>query len=62
MKFTPPVTCDKGQWGQLRALFDACRFFGEEPMTRDMLRWLYTALTRATDKLYLVNFDEKFYE
>ena len=31
-------------------------------MTRDMLRWLYTALTRATDKLYLVNFDKKFYE
>ena len=29
-------------------------------MTRDMLRWLYTALTRATDKLYLVNFDERF--
>jgi hypothetical protein len=27
-----------------------------------MLRWLYTALTRATDKLYLVNFDERFYE
>ena len=40
---------------------DRC-LFGDEPMTRDMLRWLYTALTRATDKLYLVNFDERFYE
>ena len=38
------------------------RMDGDEPMTRDMLRWLYTALTRATDKLYLVNFDERFYE
>jgi len=27
-----------------------------------MLRWLYTALTRATEKLYLVNFDPRFYE
>ena len=24
------------------------------------MRWLYTALTRATEKIYLVNFDEKF--
>ena len=31
-------------------------------MTRDMLRWLYTALTRATERLYLVNFDKAFYE
>ena len=36
--------------------------FGDEPMTRDMLRWLYTALTRATEKLYLVNFDDSFFE
>ena len=40
----------------------ALNLFGDEPMTRDMLRWLYAALTRATDKLYLVNFDNKFYE
>ena len=45
----------------LAATFGHC-LFGDEPMTRDMLRWLYTALTRATDKLYLVNFDERFYE
>ena len=53
---------DNTQGGQWRAVFvDRC-LFGDEPMSRDMLRWLYTALTRATDKLYLVNFDEKFYE
>ena len=31
-------------------------------MTRDMLRWLYTAITRATERVYLVNFDERFFE
>jgi exodeoxyribonuclease-5 len=31
-------------------------------MTRDRLRWLYTALTRATDRLYLINFEEEWFE
>ncbi|WP_299219710.1 AAA family ATPase [uncultured Alistipes sp.] len=62
VKFSYAVTCHKAQGGQWRAVFvDRC-LFGDETMTRDMLRWLYTALTRATDKLYLVNFDETFYE
>ena len=62
VKFAYAVTCHKAQGGQWRAVFvDRC-LFGDEPMTRDMLRWLYTALTRATEKLYLVNFDPRFYE
>ena len=62
VKFAYAVTCHKAQGGQWKAVFvDRC-LFGDEPMTRDMLRWLYTALTRATDKLYLVNFDERFFE
>lgn len=62
IKFSYAVTCHKAQGGQWRAVFvDRC-LFGNEPMTRDLLRWLYTALTRATDKLYLVNFDKAFYE
>ena len=36
--------------------------FGEETISRDLLRWLYTALTRATEKLYFINFDERFFE
>ena len=61
VKFSYAVTCHKAQGGQWRAVFvDRC-LFGDEPMTRDMLRWLYTALTRATEKLYLVNFDDRFY-
>ena len=62
VKFSYAVTCHKAQGGQWRAVFvDRC-LFGDEPMTRDMMRWLYTAMARATDKLYLVNFDERFYE
>ncbi len=56
VKFAYAVTCHKAQGGQWRAVFvDRC-IFGDEPMSREMLRWLYTALTRATEKLYLVNF------
>jgi exodeoxyribonuclease-5 len=62
IKFAYAVTCHKAQGGQWKAVFiDRC-LFGDEPMTKDMLRWLYTALTRATEKLYLVNFDERFFE
>ena len=60
--FPSPFPCHKARGGQGKAVFiDRC-LFGDEPMTRDMLRWLYTALTRATEKLYLVNFDEQFFE
>ena len=34
--------------------------FGDEEISRDLLRWLYTAITRATERLYLVNFDDRF--
>ncbi len=62
IKFSYAVTCHKAQGGQWRAVFiDRC-IFGDEPMTRDMLRWLYTAITRATDRLYFVNFDDRFFD
>ncbi len=61
IKFSYAVTCHKAQGGQWRAVFiDRC-LFGDEPMNKDMMRWLYTALTRATDVVYLVNFDERFF-
>ena len=62
IKFAYAVTCHKAQGGQWKAVFIDKFLFGDEPMSRDMLRWLYTALTRATDKIYLVNFDERFFE
>ena len=62
IKFSYAVTCHKAQGGQWKAVFIDRFLFGDEPMTRDMMRWLYTAMTRATERLYLVNFDERFFE
>ena len=62
IKYAAAITGHKSQGGQWRAVFvDRC-LFGDETMSRDMLRWLYTAITRATDRVYLVNFDERFFE
>ncbi len=60
VKFAYAVTCHKAQGGEWKAVFIDRMLFGEEQMTRDLMRWLYTALTRATEKVYLVNFDERF--
>lgn len=62
VKFAYAVTCHKAQGGQWRAVFIDRFLFGDEQMTRDRMRWLYTALTRASDRLYLVNFPEEFIE
>lgn len=62
VKFAYAITCHKAQGGQWKAVFVDRALFGDEPMTGDMLRWLYTAFTRATERLYLVNFDERFFE
>ena len=60
VKFAYAVTCHKAQGGQWKAVFvDRC-LFGDEEMSKDMMRWLYTAITRATERVYLVNFDERF--
>ena len=62
VKFAYAVTCHKAQGGQWKAVFvDRC-LFGDETMSKDMLRWLYTAITRATERVYLVNFDDRFFE
>ena len=62
VKFAYAVTCHKSQGGQWSAVFIDRMLFGDETMSRDLLRWLYTAMTRATQKLYFVNFDERFFD
>ena len=62
VKFAWAVTCHKAQGGQWNSVFIDKMLFGEEEITRDLLRWLYTAITRATDRIYFVNFDERFFE
>ncbi len=62
VKFAYAITCHKAQGGQWGAVFIDKMLFGDEVISRDLLRWLYTAITRATDRLYFVNFDERFFE
>lgn len=59
VKFAYAVTCHKAQGGQWSCVFLDKGFVPEELRDVDFLRWLYTAFTRATQKVYLVNWDEK---
>ncbi|MGE0076655.1 MAG: ATP-dependent RecD-like DNA helicase [Bacteroidales bacterium] len=61
VKFAYAVTCHKAQGGQWPNIFIDQGFFRPEMINREYLRWLYTAFTRATEKVYLVNFDESFF-
>lgn len=62
IKFAYAVTCHKSQGGEWDAVFIDRMLFGEEEMSIDLLRWLYTAITRATKKLYFINFEDRFFE
>ena len=62
IKYANAITCHKSQGGQWKCVFVDNAFWQDE-LNVDDLKWLYTALTRATEKVYLVNFkDEMFYE
>ncbi len=56
LKYAHAVTCHKAQGGQWKAVFVDYPFWGDYTPTTEDLRWLYTAITRATEKLYLVGY------
>ena len=61
VKFSYAVTCHKAQGGQWKAVFIDPGFINEDQLDIEALRWLYTAFTRASEKLFLVNFPEKWF-
>ena len=61
IKYAYAVTCHKSQGGQWANVFIDQGYITEEMMTSDYYRWLYTALTRATERVYLVNFSNDYY-
>ncbi len=61
IKFAYAVTCHKAQGGQWERVFIDQGMFNRNEITIDYLRWFYTALTRATDRVYLVNFSDGFF-
>jgi len=62
VKFSYAITCHKSQGGQWNTVFIEQPYL-PNGIDRDYVRWLYTAITRAKDKLYLIGFkDENFEE
>lgn len=60
IKFSYAMTCHKSQGGQWHTIFIEQPYL-PEGVGKEYLRWLYTAVTRATDKLYLIGFKDDFF-
>lgn len=61
VKFASCLTCHKAQGGGWKAVFVFQSFFTEDMLGKEYFRWLYTAITRAKEKLYLINFPDEFF-
>ena len=61
VKFSYAITCHKSQGGQWNTVFIEQPYL-PEGIDRDYIRWLYTAMTRAKDKLYLIGFKNESFE
>lgn len=60
VKFAYAVTCHKAQGGEWANVFLDLGYIAEEHLGVNFYRWLYTAITRASSKLYLVNLPDEF--
>ena len=61
VKFSYAITCHKSQGGQWNTVFVEQPYL-PNGIDKDYLRWLYTAITRAKEKLYLIGFKNEFFE
>lgn len=62
VKFAYALTCHKTQGGQWPVAFVDQGFLSDDMLNREYLRWLYTAITRATQRLYLLGFEDRFFQ
>ncbi len=60
IKFAYAVTCHKSQGGQWDTVFIEQPYL-PDGISKDYMRWLYTALTRAKEKVYLIGFNDDFF-
>lgn len=60
VKFSYAITCHKSQGGQWHTVFVEQPYL-PNGVDRDYLRWLYTAVTRAKEKLFLIGFKDDFF-
>mgnify|MGYP001284329345 FL=1 len=61
VKFAYAITCHKAQGGQWKNVFIEQGYLPDNTVDKEYLRWLYTAFTRAVDKVYLIGFKSNFY-
>lgn len=61
VKFSYAITCHKSQGGQWNTVFVEQPYL-PNGIDKEYLRWLYTAVTRAREKLYLIGFKDEFFE
>ena len=61
VKFSYSITCHKSQGGQWENVLVDLGYFKNDMLDLSYLRWLYTAITRASKKLYLINFSNAFF-
>ncbi len=61
LKYADAITCHKAQGGQWSCVFVDNPFWQEYQTVED-LKWLYTAMTRSVEKVYLVNFKDSFFK
>lgn len=59
IKYAYAITCHKAQGGQWEDVYIDQGYITEDMITEDYIRWLYTAITRATGHVYLVNWPEE---
>ena len=59
IKFAYAITCHKAQGGQWRHVYIDQGYMTDDMLTPDYIHWLYTAFTRATEKLFLVNWPKE---
>ena len=61
VKFAYALTCHKTQGGQWGTVIVDQGYMTDDMVNREYLRWLYTAITRATGKVFLLNFNDNFF-
>ena len=61
IKFAYAMTCHKSQGGQWDTIFIEQPYL-PEGLNKDAMRWLYTAITRAKEKVYLIGFGKEYFE
>ena len=61
VKFAYAITCHKSQGGQWDNVFVDLGYYTDDMLDKSFFRWLYTAFTRASKKLYLINFNDDFF-